>query len=110
MKLLTIARLVEKKGVRYGIQAVADAAKTHPCVEYRIVGDGLLRGELQNLIEELGAGSRIQLLGWKRQDEIVRLFEESDILLAPSVTGRKWRRRGNSQCPDGSAGSWTAGV
>ncbi len=48
VKLLTIARLVEKKGVRYGIQAVADAAKTHPCIEYRIVGDGLLRGELQN--------------------------------------------------------------
>ena len=87
VKLLTIARLVEKKGVRYGIQAVADAAKTHPGIEYRIVGDGLLRGELQQLIEELGAGSRIQLLGWKRQDEVVRLFEESDILLAPSVTG-----------------------
>jgi colanic acid/amylovoran/stewartan biosynthesis glycosyltransferase WcaL/AmsK/CpsK len=87
VKVLTIARLVEKKGVRYGIQAVADAAKTHPCLEYRIVGDGQLRGELQQLIEQLGAGLRIQLLGWKRQDEVVRLFEESDILLAPSVTG-----------------------
>jgi colanic acid/amylovoran biosynthesis glycosyltransferase len=94
VKLLTIARLVEKKGVRYGIQAVAEAAKTHPCVEYRIVGDGLLRGELQNLIEELGAGSRIHLLGWKRQDEIVRLFEDSDILLAPSVTGRNGDEEG----------------
>jgi colanic acid/amylovoran biosynthesis glycosyltransferase len=87
VRLLTIARLVEKKGVRYGIEAVAEVLRTHPNIEYRIVGDGPLRSELLGLIERLDCGSRIQLLGWKRQDEIVGMFENSDILLAPSVAG-----------------------
>jgi colanic acid/amylovoran biosynthesis glycosyltransferase len=84
--ILTIARLVEKKGVGYGIQAVAKVLKRHPAIEYKIVGDGPLRNSLQRLIESLGAGENIKLVGWKDQAEIAQLLEKSDVLLAPSIT------------------------
>jgi colanic acid/amylovoran biosynthesis glycosyltransferase len=86
LRILTVARLAEKKGVEYGVRAVAKVLQRHPRVEYKIAGDGPLRERLQSLIEELKAGGNIELLGWKSQDEIVKLLQDSDILLAPSVT------------------------
>jgi colanic acid/amylovoran biosynthesis glycosyltransferase len=84
--LLTVARLVEKKGVRYGIQAVAKVLNKHPNVEYIIVGDGPLKDELKSLVDSLNLSDHVKLLGWKRQEEIVELMRNGDILLAPSVT------------------------
>jgi colanic acid/amylovoran biosynthesis glycosyltransferase len=86
VRLVTIGRLVEKKGIKYAIEAVAEALKTHPELEYRIAGDGPLFNDLLRLIADLNVGERIQLLGRKRHDEVVQLLEDADILLAPSVT------------------------
>jgi colanic acid/amylovoran biosynthesis glycosyltransferase len=86
VKLLTIARLVEKKGVEYGIRAVAHLVQKHPSVEYEIVGDGPLKGDLERLIEEMQVRHAIKLIGSKHREEIVELLGTADILLAPSVT------------------------
>ena len=92
--ILTVARLVEKKGVQYGIQAVAKVLKKYPHVEYRIAGDGPLRSELQSLIDVLNINGHVKLLGWKRQEEIVELMHSADILLAPSVTSKNGDQEG----------------
>jgi colanic acid/amylovoran biosynthesis glycosyltransferase len=84
--ILTIARLVEKKGVEYGIEAVAEIVKRHPRIKYKIAGEGPLKDKLQVLIAELKVGDNIKLVGWKSQDQITELLKTSDILLAPSVT------------------------
>jgi colanic acid/amylovoran biosynthesis glycosyltransferase len=86
IRLLTVARLVEKKGVKYGIQAVARVAEKYPQLEYRIAGGGPLQSDLKDLIDELNLNDKAKLLGWQRQEEIVKLMREADILLAPSVT------------------------
>ncbi|MCB0214455.1 MAG: glycosyltransferase, partial [Anaerolineae bacterium] len=86
VRLLTVARLVEKKGVADGIRAVARVAAKHPQLTYHIAGDGPLRGELQDLIDELEAGHRIKLLGWQPQEKIIELMQQAHILVAPSVT------------------------
>jgi colanic acid/amylovoran biosynthesis glycosyltransferase len=85
-KIVTIARLVKKKGVEYSIQAVAKILKRRRDVEYDIAGAGPLSDRLQFLIDELNAGGNIKLLGWKTQAEVADLLKASDILLAPSVT------------------------
>jgi colanic acid/amylovoran biosynthesis glycosyltransferase len=86
VRLLTVARLTEKKGVEYGIRAVAKLANRYPQLEYLIAGDGPLGHKLRSLIEELKVGATIKLIGWKSQDEIAQLLDESDMLIAPSVT------------------------
>jgi colanic acid/amylovoran biosynthesis glycosyltransferase len=85
-RIVSIARLVGKKGLEYGIRAVAKILKRRRNLEYSIAGDGPLREKLQSLISELNAGDHIRLLGWKTQAEIAELLRVSDILLAPSVT------------------------
>lgn len=94
IQLLTIARFVEKKGIEYGIRAVAWVLKKQPNIEYKIAGDGPLRSHLEHLIEELGVRSNVKLLGWQSQDEIRRLMQESDIIIAPSVASTEGDQEG----------------
>lgn len=86
VRILTVARLVEKKGVEYGIRAIAQLSQQYPNLLYTIVGDGPLREQLTQLIAELNIGDRVQLLGWKQQDEVVEILHHAALLLAPSVT------------------------
>ena len=86
IRITTVARLVEKKGVEYGIRAVAKLLKLNQKVEYHILGDGVLKENLQQLINELGAENNIKLLGWKQQHEIVQILSKTHLLLAPSIT------------------------
>jgi colanic acid/amylovoran biosynthesis glycosyltransferase len=94
LRLLTIARLVEKKGVEHGIQAVAKVRRNYPNIEYKIAGDGYLRNDLQRLIEELEVFDNVKLLGWQNQEQIIKSLQETDILLAPSMTSQDGDREG----------------
>jgi len=94
VNILTIARLVEMKGVKYGIQAVARLVRSGKSIHYKIAGDGVLRGELENLIMELGMDRSIQLLGWKDHDNIARLMEHAHILMTPSITAANGEQEG----------------
>jgi colanic acid/amylovoran biosynthesis glycosyltransferase len=87
VKILTIARLVEKKGIRHGIEVVAAVIKKFPGIEYLVVGDGPLKNSLENLIKQLQIDGIVKLLGWREQNEIIQLMQEADIFLAPSITG-----------------------
>ncbi len=94
VRILTVARLVEMKGVAYGIEAVARLLHSGRTVHYQIAGDGSLRGELEQRIEKLGAKGDIQLLGWRDHGELVQLMEQSHILLTPSVTATNGEQEG----------------
>ncbi|HEX9665143.1 MAG TPA: glycosyltransferase [Thermodesulfobacteriota bacterium] len=85
VKLLTVGRMVEKKGLEYAIKAVARVAQKYPNIEYNIVGDGLLRQRLENLIKELGISDKVNLLGWKTQEELRKLFQDAHIFILSSV-------------------------
>jgi colanic acid/amylovoran biosynthesis glycosyltransferase len=94
VRLLSVGRLVEKKGFRYGILAVSKILQRFSNVHYDIVGDGPERAELEHLIDELGVGQNIKLLGFKNRTEVLRLYEEAHILLAPSITSRNGDQEG----------------
>ena len=85
-RIITIGRLIEKKGIAYGIRAVRRLKKEKLNVEYNIIGRGPLKKELESLIEELGLTEEVKLLGAKNHQEVISLLDYSHILLAPSVT------------------------
>lgn len=88
IRLITIARLAEKKGIEYGIRAVRKLKRICPSVEfeYLVVGDGPLKPTLQGLIEELHLKQEVKLLGWRQQEEVVALLSQSQVMLLPSIT------------------------
>ena len=85
---ITVGRLKEKKGIKYGIRAIFQLLAVRPNlkIEYYIVGEGSLREQLQQLIDELNLTDKVQLLGWKNHDEIVEILNFGHIFIAPSVT------------------------
>jgi colanic acid/amylovoran biosynthesis glycosyltransferase len=85
IRLITIARLVEKKGLEYSIKAVANLVKQFPNLEYTIVGDGYLRQDLSVLIERLTLQKNVTLAGWKTQEDVRRLLAKSHIFILASV-------------------------
>jgi len=86
MNIVTIARLVHKKGIEHGIRAVARLVQTGLQVKYTIVGDGPLRDDLEQLIQQLGLNKVVEMSGWRRRPEIADLLAKAHILLAPSIT------------------------
>ena len=86
VRLLTVGRLTGKKGIQYAVEAVALLRKQGLPIEYRIVGDGPQRGELEVLIARLGMKDCIHLLGWLNHAEIQPEIAEAHLFAAPSVT------------------------
>jgi colanic acid/amylovoran biosynthesis glycosyltransferase len=86
LRLVTVARLVEKKGVEYAIRAVARLVEKGVDVVYSVVGDGPLRGALEKLVTELGLSGRVKILGALSHADVVALLASSHIMVAPSVT------------------------
>jgi len=85
--LLTIARLVEKKGVEYALKAAAKVLKENKVkISYRIIGDGPLKEKLEALTGELGLSEYVEFIGWKDRNEVIQLLQWADILILPSVT------------------------
>jgi colanic acid/amylovoran biosynthesis glycosyltransferase len=86
INVLSIARLIEKKGLEFSIKAIAKTLKTFSNIKYTIIGDGLLRSNLQNLLKKLNVEDKIDIVGWKNRKEVIGALENTDIFLAPSVT------------------------
>jgi len=95
IRIATTGRLVEKKGIEYGIRAVAKLTKIYPNIEYNIIGDGVLKENFENLIKELDVAKNVKLLGWKKQQEIIEILDKSQIFIAPSVSAAD----GNQDAP-----------
>jgi colanic acid/amylovoran biosynthesis glycosyltransferase len=88
VRFVSVARLIEKKGLEYGIRAVAKLAKYKNNIEYIIVGDGPLRGYLQRLVQKLQLSNTVRMVGWKPQDQVIQILDRAHFLLAPSVTSK----------------------
>lgn len=74
-RLLSVARLVEKKGLKFLIQSVKRLRERGIPVRLTVVGEGILRKPLERLIEELQLKDVVQLLGKQTQKEIELLYQ-----------------------------------
>jgi colanic acid/amylovoran biosynthesis glycosyltransferase len=94
VRILTVGRLVEKKGLEYSIEAVSRLLKDYPDLEYNIIGDGPLETSLQALIRSYGAEGKINLLGSRKKAEVIEMMLGSDIFLLSSVTAKDGETEG----------------
>jgi colanic acid/amylovoran biosynthesis glycosyltransferase len=85
--LVSVCRLVKKKGLDYAIKAFAEVIQRHPQAHYTIVGEGEERTYLELLIYQLNLQDNITLQGWQNQDQVVSILDRSHIFLLPSRMG-----------------------
>jgi colanic acid/amylovoran biosynthesis glycosyltransferase len=86
VRILTVGRLVEKKGVEYALRAVAFVSQTTTNIRYDIVGDGPLKAALQQQINDLNLGSVVTLLGARDHKFVRHRMAESHLFVLPSIT------------------------
>ncbi|QAU35404.1 glycosyltransferase [Janthinobacterium sp. 17J80-10] len=84
--ILTVGRLVPRKGVDKAIMAMSEVRKKIPEVHYLVVGDGDYRAELVHLIAEHRLSDCITLVGKVSDDELVNYLRTCDIFLMPNRT------------------------
>jgi colanic acid/amylovoran biosynthesis glycosyltransferase len=94
IRLLCIARLVEVKGVRYAIEAVRLLRNRGIDVGLRVLGDGPLRAECENLIATEGLQEWVVLEGDCVRTRVREFLERSHILLCPSIIGSDGAQEG----------------
>ncbi len=86
VRILTVGRLVEKKGLEYSIRAVAAIRQRHPAIHYDIIGDGPLRARVEELVRELGLQEVVTLHGALDGDTVRRMMASAHIFVLASVT------------------------
>ena len=87
-QVLSIARLVAKKGLDDSIRAFARAQDVLKGTwRYRIIGEGHLLGELEALAASLGVGPLVEFSGTLPRGETLRALEEASVFLLTSKTG-----------------------
>jgi len=79
--LINVSRFEEQKGHKYLIRALKEIEKLPWTM--RLVGDGLLRPEIEDMVKVLGLDERVKFLGERR--DIPKLLSEADIFVFPSL-------------------------
>ena len=82
--LIFVGRLVNEKGVDDFICAVARIQQQLPDVTALVVGDGQLRGELENLAKDKGVAGCVYFTGWVDPFDVPNYLLAADIFVGPS--------------------------
>src|SRR5258707_3199598 len=92
IRMIAVGRLVEKKGYSYLIRACALLHQRGCRYTLAIYGSGPQRDELADRIATSGLGAVVHLQGARRQEELIAIYREAELLvLAPHVLENRQR-------------------
>jgi colanic acid/amylovoran biosynthesis glycosyltransferase len=86
LQLISVCRLIEKKGVEFTLRALGRIKDRGFDWHYTIVGDGPLRQALEHLAHELGIATRVTFLGSLAHEDVKLWLRQSHVFVLPSVT------------------------
>jgi glycosyltransferase involved in cell wall biosynthesis len=79
-----VGRLAEEKGVRYLIEAIKGVKKERDGIKLVIVGDGPIRGDLEELSRQLGLMDDTVFVG--QTDSVLSYYRAADLFVLPSLS------------------------
>lgn len=88
IRLLTVGRLVRRKGIANVMGALALLKDRYPGLVYDVVGGGD-SSEYRELAGKLGVADRVFFHGFKSDDEVKAFFKASDVLIMVSHASDK---------------------
>jgi glycosyltransferase involved in cell wall biosynthesis len=83
--ILSVARLCEKKGLEFLIEACRILVDRGVAFQCRIVGYGPLENKLQKMIASLALQDRVFLVGKMTQDQLAELYPRADLFVLPCL-------------------------
>jgi phosphatidylinositol alpha-1,6-mannosyltransferase len=82
--LLTVARLIRRKGHDTVLEALAEVRREFRDVHYLVVGDGPTRGELERKAERLGIADGVTFAGFVPEEELPGCYAAADLFVMVS--------------------------
>jgi glycosyltransferase involved in cell wall biosynthesis len=79
-----VARLFRQKGHNYFLDAAKLIADREPRARFLLVGDGLLRAELEQKARDLGLGGKVVFSGLATPDQVPALMQAMDVVVHTS--------------------------
>lgn len=92
--ILFVGRVVEKKGLRFLIEAMPAILEKHPDAKLRVAGDGQELTVIKKLANNLGVDGRIQFLGAVSNGSLPGMYQTSDVVVFPSIIAKGGDREG----------------
>jgi glycosyltransferase involved in cell wall biosynthesis len=83
--ILSVGRLVERKGLKYLIRAMEQVIKAYPDARLLIGGDGPEKEHLMNESRRLNLEKSVEFLGFISNEEIPKIYSSADIFVLPSI-------------------------
>ncbi|QDT64481.1 Putative glycosyltransferase EpsD [Calycomorphotria hydatis] len=80
-----IARLFHQKGHEFVLEAAPEILRQAPNVKFLFVGDGILRGDYERQIAEMGIADRFVFTGLVPPEEVPELIHAMDIIVHTSL-------------------------
>jgi colanic acid/amylovoran biosynthesis glycosyltransferase len=93
-RILCVASLQEYKGHEVLLAALAGARDGLGAVRVDLVGDGELRGALEQRCRELGLADVVRFHGSLDEPAVARLLADSDVFVLPSTVARDGQMEG----------------
>lgn len=84
LKILTVARLIERKGIEYLIDAVSKLKMKMPELSLTIVGSGNMKSILEEQAMKKMNSDSIRFLGEVPHNELAAIYSSHDIFVLPS--------------------------
>ncbi len=95
-RLLTVARLVEVKGIEYALRAAALIRAAVPRLRYTIAGDGPLRPMLEAMARSLSIDDIVTFKGAISREEADDVLAEASVFVLPGVVTAGGEQEGQS--------------
>ncbi|MET4578314.1 glycosyltransferase [Ottowia thiooxydans] len=93
-ELLFVGRLVEKKGLRFLLDALPAVLRERPDVTLTIAGFGPDEDQLKAQVLELGVQSAVKFVGALPQTELPALYQHAALFVAPFVKAESGDQEG----------------
>ena len=92
--ILFVGRVVEKKGLRFLVEAMPAILEKHPDAKLRVTGDGQELSVIKNMAVNLGVSGSIQFLGALANETLPKLYQTADVVVFPSIVSADGDREG----------------
>lgn len=84
LRLLTVCRLVPRKGVDTVLRALPKVLAKFPDLEYIVAGKGPDLNRLSDLVKDLQIENSVQFLGFVPDNDLPALYRSCDVFVMPS--------------------------
>lgn len=87
-KILSVGRLIEKKGFEYAIEAVAQLEKKYHEIEYTIIGSGPLEPELRAQIKRHKLENKIKIKSGISNEKLLKEYKKAGLFILPCIQAK----------------------